>query len=42
MASKKPLVCTPKRVTIKRKNGKVTTFMAVPKGCKRPAKKAGA
>lgn len=34
MAAKKPLVCTPKRVTIKRKNGKVTSFMAVPKGCK--------
>ena len=38
MASKKPLVCTPKRVTIKRKNGKVTSFMAVPKGCKKPPK----
>lgn len=38
-AKKKALVCTPKKVTIKRKNGKVTTFMAVPKGCKKPAKK---
>jgi hypothetical protein len=38
MASKKPLVCTPKRVTIKRKNGKTTSFMALPKGCKKKAK----
>jgi hypothetical protein len=38
MAAKKPLVCTPKKVTIKRKNGKVSSFMAYPKGCKKPPK----
>ena len=35
---KKQKSCAPKRVTIRRKNGKVTSFIAVPKGCKKPSK----